>query len=56
MRFGWVEILLVVVVVLLIFGGRRIPELMRGMGRGIREFKDGLHDTSGNDFVSGKKP
>jgi sec-independent protein translocase protein TatA len=56
MRFGWVEILLIAVVVLLLFGARRIPELMRGMGRGVREFKDGLHDLSGHDPASGKKP
>ena len=34
------EIILIVVVVLLLFGGRKIPELMRGLGKGIREFKD----------------
>lgn len=42
------HILLLVVVVLLLFGGRKIPELMRGMGQGIREFKEGMkaEDTS----------
>ena len=44
MRFGWVEILLIVLVVLLLFGGRKIPEMMRGMGRGIKEFKEGVKD------------
>jgi sec-independent protein translocase protein TatA len=44
MRFGLPEILLIVVVVLLFFGARRIPELMRGLGRGAREFKEGLRD------------
>ncbi|MBU0509223.1 twin-arginine translocase TatA/TatE family subunit [bacterium] len=42
MRFGWLEILLIVVIVLLLFGAKRIPELMRGLGRGAREFKEGL--------------
>jgi len=42
MRFGWVEILLIGVIVLLLFGGKRIPELMKGLGRGAREFKEGL--------------
>ncbi|MBL7962827.1 MAG: twin-arginine translocase TatA/TatE family subunit [Flavobacteriales bacterium] len=34
------QIVLIVAVVLLLFGGRKIPELMRGLGQGIREFKD----------------
>ncbi len=34
------EILLILAIVLLLFGGRKIPELMRGLGQGIREFKD----------------
>ncbi len=40
---GWPQIALIVVVILLLFGGRKIPEMMRGMGKGIREFKDGLN-------------
>ncbi|MBI5059891.1 twin-arginine translocase TatA/TatE family subunit [candidate division KSB1 bacterium] len=43
MRFGWVEIVLIVAVLLLLFGGKKIPELMRGLGQGAREFKEGLH-------------
>ncbi len=38
------QIALVILVVLLLFGGRKIPELARGMGRGIREFKEGLSE------------
>ena len=38
--FGPMQIVLVVVVVLLLFGGKKIPELMRGLGSGIKEFKD----------------
>lgn len=34
------EIIIVLVIVLLLFGGRKIPELMRGLGKGIKEFKD----------------
>ncbi len=44
MHFGPTEIILVVVVVLILFGAKRIPELMKGFGTGIREFKAGLHD------------
>lgn len=40
MSLGWNEILLILVVVLLLFGGKKIPELMRGLGKGIREFND----------------
>ena len=40
-KLGWGEILLIAFVVLLLFGGKKIPELMRGLGRGVREFKDG---------------
>jgi sec-independent protein translocase protein TatA len=49
MRFGWPEILLVLVVVLLLFGGKRIPEMMRGLGRGAREFKEGLKEGNEKD-------
>ncbi|MBU1637426.1 twin-arginine translocase TatA/TatE family subunit [bacterium] len=42
MRFGWVEILLVVAIILLLFGAKRVPELMKGLGRGTKEFKEGL--------------
>ena len=38
--FGFNEILVVLALVILLFGGRKIPELMRGVGRGIREFDD----------------
>jgi sec-independent protein translocase protein TatA len=39
-NMGATEILLIAFVVLLLFGGRKIPELMRGLGRGVREFND----------------
>ena len=41
-NFGFWEILLIVLVILLIFGGRRIPELMKGIGKGISNFKKGV--------------
>lgn len=37
---GFNEILIILIIVLLLFGGRKIPELMRGLGRGVREFND----------------
>jgi sec-independent protein translocase protein TatA len=41
---GGFEIALIAVVILLIFGGKKIPELMRGIGKGIKEFKDARND------------
>lgn len=41
---GPTQLILIVVVVLLLFGGRKIPELMRGLGSGIKEFKDASKD------------
>ena len=38
---GW-EVVIIALVILLLFGGRKIPELMRGIGKGIRSFKDGI--------------
>ena len=40
--FGMPEILLIALVVLLLFGGAKIPELMRGIGKGVSEFKKGM--------------
>jgi sec-independent protein translocase protein TatA len=40
LAFGAWQIALIVIVVLLLFGGKKIPELMRGLGSGIKEFKD----------------
>lgn len=45
MSLGWNEILLILLVVLLLFGGRKIPELMRGLGKGIREFQDAKNNV-----------
>lgn len=44
------QIALIVAIVLLMFGGKKIPQLMRGMGSGIKEFKDGMKEgESGGD-------
>lgn len=42
--FGTWEIVLIVAVVLLLFGGKKIPELMKGIGKGVKSFKDGMSD------------
>ncbi len=54
MRFGPWEIALIVVIVILLFGAKKIPEVMRGFGSGINEFKKGLKEgdessSSSND-------
>ena len=41
------EILLIALVVLLFFGGKKIPELMKGLGKGVKSFKDGMHEIEG---------
>ncbi|MEZ5082948.1 MAG: twin-arginine translocase TatA/TatE family subunit [Bacteroidales bacterium] len=45
------QIVLIVFAVLLLFGGKKIPELMRGLGKGVKEFKDGINpdETKKND-------
>ena len=45
---GTSEMLLIVLALLLLFGGKKLPELMRGAGRGIREFKDAVNTPSDN--------
>ena len=48
---GTPELIIIAIVVLLMFGGRKIPELMKGLGRGIKDFKDASKgiDTSSTD-------
>ena len=48
---GPAQILLIALVVLLLFGGRKIPELMRGLGQGMKEFKDA---SSGKEDEQGR--
>lgn len=50
---GTWEIVAIVLVVLLLFGAKRIPELMRGMGKGVKSFKDGMN---GKDEEASDKP
>ena len=45
LNLGAGEIVLIALVVLLLFGGKKIPELMKGLGKGVRNFKDGLKDV-----------
>ena len=45
MNFGTGEIIAIVLVILLLFGGRKIPELMRGLGKGVKSFKQGMNEV-----------
>lgn len=54
---GMQEVLLIALVVLLFFGGKKIPELMKGLGKGVRSFKEGMHDMEkeiGDELVKNK--
>ena len=51
---GWGEIVLIVLVILLLFGGKKIPELMRGLGKGVKSFKSGLSEVE-NEIEEIKK-
>ncbi len=55
-NIGMTELLLILLIALLLFGAKRIPELARGLGRGIREFKDAMKsEASENQEDSQKK-
>lgn len=43
-NLGGGEVLLIALVILLLFGGRKIPELMKGLGKGVKSFKDGMNE------------
>lgn len=47
---GWPQMVLIAVVVLLLFGGKKIPELMKGLGKGVKEFKDATNKDSEEDL------
>ncbi|MBR3725437.1 MAG: twin-arginine translocase TatA/TatE family subunit [Bacteroidales bacterium] len=52
---GTWEIVIIVLVVLLLFGGKKIPELMHGVGKGVKSFKDGLNGLEDSKPSEGKK-
>ncbi|MCH4147130.1 MAG: twin-arginine translocase TatA/TatE family subunit [Prevotella sp.] len=54
MNLGMPEILLLALVILLLFGGKKIPELMKGLGKGVKSFKDGVNGIE-NDLNADKK-
>lgn len=50
---GVTEIVIIALIILLLFGGRKIPELMKGLGKGVKAFKDGVNEI--NEEISDKK-
>lgn len=52
-KIGPLEIILILVVVVLLFGGRKIPELMKGIGQGLKEFKKAKDTTGDTDAEKG---
>ena len=52
---GGTELILILVVILLFFGGKKIPDLMRGIGKGVREFND-AKETVKNEILSSNTP
>ena len=43
---GFQEILFIALILLLLFGGKKIPELMRGLGKGVKSFKEGMNEVT----------
>ena len=46
---GMQEVLVIALIVLLLFGGKKIPELMKGLGKGVKSFKEGMKEISDED-------
>ena len=53
---GAPEIILIIIAILLLFGGKKIPELMRGLGKGMKEFKDAQNGESSNPTNNTSNP
>ena len=51
---GTWEIIIIVLAILLLFGGKKIPELMKGLGKGVKSFKDGINGIEGEESKSQK--
>ncbi len=46
---GWPQIVLIIVVVLILFGGKKLPQLMKGLGEGMKEFKNASKDLNNDN-------
>ena len=52
---GTTEILIILGVAILLFGGKKIPEIMRGLGQGIKSYKEGMKEGYSNEYEKGKE-
>ena len=52
---GTSELIVILIVILLLFGAKKIPELMRGAGKGVRAFKDGMKETTTEESAEEEK-
>ena len=55
LTIGTTEIVIIVVLVLLLFGGKKIPELMKGLGKGVKSFKDGINGVEEPEIKTDKE-
>lgn len=55
MMIGATELILIAGIALLLFGGKKLPELMRGLGRGVREFKEGINEPTNSEKGTGNR-
>ena len=55
LTIGWPEILLIALIVLLLFGAKKIPELMKGLGKGVKSFKDGMNGAEEPEIKEDKE-
>jgi sec-independent protein translocase protein TatA len=53
---GFQEILVIALIVLLLWGGKKIPELMHGLGKGVKSFKDGMNEVTNFEEVKKEEP
>lgn len=53
---GWAEIVIIVFVILLLFGGKKIPEMMKGLGKGVKSFKEGINEVDEQINQADSKP
>jgi sec-independent protein translocase protein TatA len=53
---GFQEILVIALIVLLLWGGKKIPELMHGLGKGVKSFKDGMNEVTNFEDVKKEEP
>ena len=55
LTIGTTEIIIILILVLLLFGGRKIPELMKGLGKGVKNFKDGMNGVEEPEIKEDKE-